>query len=108
MLPFLGLIAARLFSPDSNLILIWANAYTFWIYLPAYPVAVAALALRRWMAGGLAVVVVAFHFAWVLPDYRPAESIPAEARSAPRLRLMTANVFYENPTNPESRTKSSM
>ena len=97
MLPFLGLIAARLFSPDSNLILIWANAYTFWIYLPAYPVAVAALALRRWMAGGLAVVVVAFHFAWVLPDYRPAESIPAEARSAPRLRLMTANVFYENP-----------
>lgn len=96
MLAMLVLISARLARPDTHLFFIWANAYTFWIYLPAYPVAALAGAFRRWAILGMAGVAVAFHLAWVLPDYGPAEDIPAGADSAPRLRLMTANVFFGN------------
>ncbi|MBK9547401.1 MAG: endonuclease/exonuclease/phosphatase family protein [Dehalococcoidia bacterium] len=97
MTPLLGFICARILRPDTNLLLIWADAYTFWIYLPAYPVATAAIACRRWVPAGAAVIVVVFHIAWVLPDYGPAEAIPAQATGAPRLRLMTANVYFDNP-----------
>lgn len=89
-------ILARLYWPDARLVLIWVNAYTFWAYLPAYPVVAFALTLRRWflLAGALAIVL--FHLAWVLPDYRPAESIPAETKGAPSLRLMSANLYFGN------------
>ncbi len=97
MIALLVFIAARIFHPDSNLVFIWADAYTFWIYLPAYPVLVAAIVFRRWLLVGLALTVASFHLAWVLPDYRPAEAIPPEALSAPHIRLMTANVYFLNP-----------
>ncbi|MEO8538896.1 MAG: endonuclease/exonuclease/phosphatase family protein [bacterium] len=93
----LVVVAARLVRPDSNLLFIWANAYTFWIYQPAYPIALFALVFRRWWLLGAAGAVVVFHLAWVLPDYRPAQPIPAEALAAPHIRLMTANVYFENP-----------
>lgn len=97
MLGLLVFIAARVYHPDANLIFIWADAYTFWIYLPAYPALLLGVALRRWLLVGLAITVASFHLAWVLPDYRPAESIPAEAAAAPHIRLMTANVYFLNP-----------
>lgn len=90
-------VAARLFIPDLALVLIWANAYTFWIYLPAYAAAAAAVLLARWTLLGAAAVVIAFHLAWVLPDYRPAQDLPVNVSSAPRLKLMTTNVYFGNP-----------
>ena len=92
----LAFVVARVWRPDTNLVLIWANAYTFWIYLPAYAVAGFAAVSRRWYLAGAASAVAAFHLAWVLPDYAPAEDIPAEAREAPSIRLMTANVYFGN------------
>ncbi|MGE3576729.1 MAG: endonuclease/exonuclease/phosphatase family protein [Dehalococcoidia bacterium] len=97
MFGLLIFIAIRVYRPDTNLIFIWADAYTFWLYLPAYPVLALGVALRRWVLVGLAITVASFHLAWVLPDYRPAESIPAEALSAPHIRLMSANVYFLNP-----------
>lgn len=97
MAGLLVFIIARIYHPDSNMVFIRADAYTFWIYLPAYPVLLAAVFLRRWVLVGLGLTVVSFHLAWVLPDYRPAEAIPAEALAAPHIRLMTANVYFLNP-----------
>lgn len=93
----LVVVAARLIRPDALLVLIWANAYTFWIYQPAYIAAIAALLFRRWWLLGAAGTIVAFHLVWILPDYRPAQPIPEAAYSAPRLRLMTANVYFGSP-----------
>lgn len=90
-------VVARLVRPDTNLLLIWVDAYTFFVYQPAWVVAAFAGLVRRWWLLGAAAVVVAVHLAWVLPDYRPAETIPAEAQSAPRITLMTANVYFGNP-----------
>jgi endonuclease/exonuclease/phosphatase (EEP) superfamily protein YafD len=78
-------------------LLIWVDAYTFFVYQPAWLVALFAGLARRWWLLGAAGVVVALHLAWVLPDYRPAQSIPAEAQSAPRITLMTENVYFGNP-----------
>lgn len=89
-------VAARVFAPDANILFIWVNAYTWWVYLPAYVVALFALVFRRrWLLGAAAVAVV-FHLLWILPDYRPAEEIPEEAMNAPRIRLMTVNAFGWN------------
>lgn len=89
-------IAARVYYPDANIIFIWFNAYTFWAYLPVYPLALFAVACRRWYLLTALGAVAFFHLAWVLPDYRPAEGVPAAARQAPTLRVMTINVFFEN------------
>jgi endonuclease/exonuclease/phosphatase (EEP) superfamily protein YafD len=89
-------VVARILNPDSNIVFIWANAYTWWIYLPAYGVfGFALLFRRRWLLGAAGVVAI-FHVLWILPDYRPADDIPAEAASAPRIRLVTANAFGWN------------
>ena len=90
-------IVVRIVRPDTNLILIWASAYTFWLYLPAYAVGAFAGVFRKWALLGAAGGVAMFHLAWILPDYRPAEAIPAGAETAPHITVMTANIFFENP-----------
>ena len=89
-------IAARIYRPDSNIIFIWFNAYTFWMYMPVYALALGAALLRRWILAVALAAVCVFHIAWILPDYRPASAIPAEAREAPAFTLMTTNVFFGN------------
>lgn len=87
---------ARLLRPDTNIIFIWLNSYTFWIYLPAYAVAVLAGSFRRWLLLAPALAVCALHLWWVLPDYGGAATIPAEAEGAPQLRLVTGNALFDN------------
>ena len=62
--------------------------------LPAYAVLAAAAALRRWRLAAAAAAVVAGHLLVVAPavtaDARPVEN-------APRLRVVTANLFVLNP-----------
>ena len=101
IVPLLMAIFARLIRPDSNIIFIWLNSYTFWIYLPAYPVAVFAVIFRRWLLLAPALLVCAFHLWWVLPDYSGASDIPADAQQAPRLRLVSANILFGNTRLPE-------
>ena len=89
---------ARLIRPDVNIFFIWFNAYTFWVYLPAYPVAVFAGSLRRWFLLAPALFVCVMHLWWVAPDYLGGSSVPAAAREAPQLRLVSANAMVGNPT----------
>ncbi len=96
LVTLLFLAFARLLRPDSNIVFIWLNAYTFWIYVPAYGVALLAAGLRRWLLLVPALVVCALHLWWVVPDYSGAKPIPAEAHRSPQLRLVSANVFHNN------------
>lgn len=90
-------VLARLFAHDATMVLIWVNAFTFWVYLPAYAIASGAALRRRWLLFALAGSVAAAHFAWVAPDYSGARGIPASAVNGPRVRLFTANAGIENP-----------
>lgn len=95
--PMLLAVAARLLAHDRAIYLVWVNAYTFWVYMPAYPVALGALLFRRWSLAIATFAVIFFHLAWVLPDYRGAAPIPPGAHTAPRLKLFSTNLWYGNP-----------
>jgi endonuclease/exonuclease/phosphatase (EEP) superfamily protein YafD len=90
------LALARVVVPDRSRLLTLANANALWAFLPAYVVAAAALARRRWALGVVAVAVVAAHVAWVLPQFTHQRAVPDAARRAPRVRIVTANLRYDN------------
>jgi endonuclease/exonuclease/phosphatase (EEP) superfamily protein YafD len=99
----LGLLAGaalRLACHDAWDPLIWFNAFTPYVYLPAYLVLVAAIWRRRWILAAANLLLVLCHLAWVAPDFRPATpySAPAEASAVSRpVRIFCANIRAENP-----------
>ncbi len=66
------------------------------VLLPAYPLLLVAVALRARLLALLAAVVVAGHLGVVAPALGAAP-LPAGARDAPRLRVVTANLYVGNP-----------
>ncbi|MCU1693756.1 MAG: hypothetical protein JWM64_2847 [Frankiales bacterium] len=74
------------------------------VLLTAYPLLLAALLLRARLLSALGAVVVAGHLAVVAPAVG-AEPVPGAARDAPRLRVVTANLYVGNP-DPEQAGRS--
>ncbi len=92
----LGVLAlARMVAFDRARVLALADAYTLFVYLPAYPIAVAALCFRRSVLAACTLLLVAAHLYWVVPPTLRAHATGAP-RDAPRLRIVTANVRYDN------------
>lgn len=99
----LGLLAVavlRVFWHDGNLLLTWLNAFTMYVYLLAYLVLALAAWTGRWWLATASAAVVAFHLAWVAPDFQsatpyvlPAVNPVAEPES---LRIFYANVLGSN------------
>jgi endonuclease/exonuclease/phosphatase (EEP) superfamily protein YafD len=74
------------------------NAGTAVLYLPAWVVALVALAGRRFFLAAAAVLVVAAQIAFLLPEITAAEPLPSWAPHAPSIRLFDANVYDDNPS----------
>jgi endonuclease/exonuclease/phosphatase (EEP) superfamily protein YafD len=95
----LGVAAGlRVLERDRDSVLFAMDAYTFWLYLPAYLVGAGAAIGRRPWLGITATVLVVCHLIWVLPTFAPAVKIPERARLAPHFVLVTANLRFDNPT----------
>jgi endonuclease/exonuclease/phosphatase (EEP) superfamily protein YafD len=79
--------------------LIWFNAFTLYLYLPAYIVAVVAVWQRRWLLAVLNALIIACHVTWIAPDFRPATpSPPATLADLSRtVRIFCANIRATNP-----------
>ncbi len=92
----LALAAAHAVAYDRARVLMMADAYTLWVFLPAYVVLVAALCFRTWSLALVAAVVVAAHLAWVVPTTLHTVTVTAAAREAPHLRVASANLRYDN------------
>jgi endonuclease/exonuclease/phosphatase (EEP) superfamily protein YafD len=92
----LGLAGAHVVAFDRARVLMLADSYTLWIYLPAYAIAVAAICFRARALGLCAAVLIVAHLAWVVPPAFRRVSIPAAARVAPRLRIVSANLNFDN------------
>jgi endonuclease/exonuclease/phosphatase (EEP) superfamily protein YafD len=92
----LVVVVARFVAWDDRYILHLLNSETVWIFLPAYFVAVAAWCFRRWTLAVPATVAVVFHVAMVATTIGSAEPISDAARAAPRLRVLSANVKFDN------------
>src|SRR5687768_14241818 len=63
--------ALRIVYHDGAYALIWLNAFTRYVYLPAYVCLAWALWQRRWMLAGTAAGVVAAHLTFIAPDFLP-------------------------------------
>jgi endonuclease/exonuclease/phosphatase (EEP) superfamily protein YafD len=72
------------------------NTITAFIYLPAWIVAIVALAGRRLVLAAVAAIIVAAQIVFMLPELTAAEPLPQWAATAPNIRLFDANVYDEN------------
>ena len=90
-------VLARLVAFDDERVLLLINTMTYWMFLPAYVVVAAAIAVRRYGLMSLAAALVVFHVIVVASSLEPAAAIPASARTAPRIRVFSANLYVQNP-----------
>ena len=92
----LALAAAHVVAYDRARVVMLADSYTLWVFLPAYVVLVAALCFRTLSLALVAAVLVAAHLAWVVPTTLHTVTVTAAAREAPHLRVASANVRFDN------------
>ena len=100
VLCLLAVALLRVCWHDGNVLLTWLNAFTLYLYLPAYLVLALAAWTHRWWLATASAAVVAFHLAWIAPDFQPAtQFVPPTANpiAEPRsLRIFYANVLGSN------------
>ena len=100
-------VLLRIFQFDATYWLTCFNAFTPYVYLPAYVCLAGALWQKRWCLATLSLALVVWHAALVLPDFRPALSpaIPLETAAnddptansgATTLRILYANIYSRN------------
>jgi endonuclease/exonuclease/phosphatase (EEP) superfamily protein YafD len=93
----------RIFFHDGTHVLIWLNAFTRYVYLPAYACLAWAIWKRRWFVASANFAVVCLHVALLAPDFirdtrvnSTANSPTTEAPAAPTTRIFFANVAALN------------
>ena len=96
-LPLAGFVAARWLAHDAVVLLIWANSFTLYLYLPAYPVAAVAAWRRCWAMAAVAGLVVACHLYWVLPGVVVSAAADYSVEKSFNLRVLSANLYRGNP-----------
>ena len=87
---------ARVVAWDAHAVLVALNALTPFLFLPAWPVAIAAGLTRRWALFAAAMVVVAAHVAFLAPELAARTPVPAIATDIRAVRLFNANVYAGN------------
>jgi endonuclease/exonuclease/phosphatase (EEP) superfamily protein YafD len=100
VLALVAAVALRIFAFDATYVLVWLNAFTRYIYLPAYACAAWALWQRRWLLLSGSLFVIACHLTWMAPDFvrdrRSNSPRTAMTGTSPRLRVFFANVMGTN------------
>jgi endonuclease/exonuclease/phosphatase (EEP) superfamily protein YafD len=95
----------RIVNHDGAIVLIWLNAFTRYVYLPAYLALAWAAWQRRWLLAGLSAGVVACHVTWIAPNFirdrgfdRPTSDSPRALHDAGAqpVRIFFANVYGRN------------
>jgi endonuclease/exonuclease/phosphatase (EEP) superfamily protein YafD len=88
----------RLVAWDDIQVFAWADALGLVLYLPAWVIGIAAAVKRKWLLLGASLLVVAAQLVFGLPELTAAESVPATAAHAFKIRVFDANVTYTNPS----------
>lgn len=85
----------RIVAHDRAVVLTWFNAFTLYLYLPAYLILVAAAWTRRWWLATASAAVVACHVMWVTPDFRAATPYRAPESMAAGT-VVPLKIYYAN------------
>lgn len=94
--PLLAVVVTRLVAWNSHALLVELNALTPILFLPAWPLAVAAVVSRRRALLGATTTIVAAHLMFTMPEVLASTPLPSLPAGGPRLRLFNANVFAYN------------
>jgi endonuclease/exonuclease/phosphatase (EEP) superfamily protein YafD len=100
----LAVASLRIVWHDGIYILTWLNAFTLYIYLPAYACLIWAAWQRRWILAVVCTVAISCHVRWSMPDFvrdkrfDTPTALSAASRSSisPTLRVFFANVRGDN------------
>lgn len=95
--PLATVALLRVVAHDAAHPLILLDTFSLYLYLPAYAVLLVGLVLRRRALAGVAAAVVVAHISWNAPGALRASPLSPEAFSAPRLKIMSANLLMSNP-----------
>lgn len=91
----LAIAVLRITFHDEAVLLTWLNAFTLYLYLPAYVVLAFAAWTRRYALGLTSAAVIACHLTWIAPDFLPARSYSSSSGTAsaasPPVRIFYAN-----------------
>jgi endonuclease/exonuclease/phosphatase (EEP) superfamily protein YafD len=91
------ILAFRVFAFDRTRLLVILNAFTFWLYVPAYGVATFAVLSHRWVLCAASVFIAGVHVALVMPRVQPRPMTDSVGPRPVTLRLVSANLFPRNP-----------
>jgi endonuclease/exonuclease/phosphatase (EEP) superfamily protein YafD len=86
----------RYFWHDDRWPLVLLNAFTLYLYLPAYAILAYAALTRRRALAGLSMAMIACHLVLIWPDLRPAQSPATATRQSRAVRIYFANVHASN------------
>ena len=95
----------RIFYHDGAYVLIWLNAFTRYVYLPAYVCLAWAVWQRRWSLTAVATCVITAHLTFLTPDFLPdrrfdvainSQGESVSNRASPVVRIFFANVMTHN------------
>lgn len=101
-LPLAALAGLRIFYHDGTYLLICVNAFTRYLYLPAYACLAWSIWQRRWGLAAVSAAVVACHVVWLTPEFirdrrfDVSPTIAATAGESRVVRIVFANVWGHN------------
>jgi endonuclease/exonuclease/phosphatase (EEP) superfamily protein YafD len=100
VLVLLVLAALRIFYHDGAYVLIWLNAFTRYVYVPAYVSLAWAVWQRRWMLAATAAAVVVAHLTFIAPDFLPDRrfdaAVGSQSQSGPNNASPVVRIFFAN------------
>ncbi len=92
-----ALAGLRILYHDGTFFLVWVNAFTRYVYLPAYVCLAWAVWRRHWFLAAANIAIVCLHISWLAPDYmrdRRFDSVAGAA--APAHSFQTVRIFFAN------------
>jgi endonuclease/exonuclease/phosphatase (EEP) superfamily protein YafD len=90
-------VALRVLRLDGSPVVATFQSLTPYLLAPAWLLLGWAAGTRRRALGATSLLLASFHVGWLLPEARAAVPLDATARTAPGLRVFSANVFAHNP-----------
>ena len=84
------------FKGTESAIAIAIYGLTPWLYLPVYVAIGFAFGAKKWILLSVGLALALVHVVTIWPDIKPPDRVSSSARSSPRLRVFSSNLYFAN------------